>query len=391
MTEIGRAADRDALVKLADAGARAELGLGLDELDALLGGEVTFGVASAPGAHIDLEGATPKLDDAVFFAAAASRDDARAKKLVASVAKMFAGKSAPKDYKVAATPGSLRFTPTTDAPPLRLEAHKGTLVFEAGGPKWMDRLAAALDRGERTLGASALYAASSAAVDKPANGLLWADLDRAAKVITKGSTGAGASKIAVARLLLGPSDRGVDMTIESEGGAEAFLFGSGAALAIAGVRRYMASAKTAEAKNVVGAISRAAVAAYERESLSAQGSVSHRLCKSAPPVPAKVPANAKYAPSDTDYGGGDDERGWRCLKFAMSSPQYYQYEYRQGGPYKGPARGGPDPGPGGFEISAEGDLDGNGKTSLFTRTGKVDPKTGSIRLSTELFVADEFE
>src|ERR1019366_6126315 len=37
------------------------------------------------------------------------------------------------------------------------------------------------------------------------------------------------------------------------------------ALAIYGVRRYLASAKTAEAKNSIGAITRGAVAAYERE------------------------------------------------------------------------------------------------------------------------------
>jgi hypothetical protein len=72
-------------------------------------------------------------------------------------------------------------------------------------------------------------------------------------------------------------------------------------------------------------------------------------------------------------------------------PHYYQYEYRTGGPYKGPSRGGPDPGPDGFEVSAEGDLDGDGVTSLFTMTGKVDSATKSVRLATELFVADETE
>ena len=62
-----------------------------------------------------------------------------------------------------------------------------------------------------------------------------------------------------------------------------------------------------------------------------------------------------------------------------------------GGPYKGPARGGPDPGADGFEISAEGDLDGDGVTSLFTQTGKVNEATKSVRLGTQLFIADEKE
>ena len=82
---------------------------------------------------------------------------------------------------------------------------------------------------------------------------------------------------------------------------------------------------------------------------------------------------------------GDQESGWRCLKFEMTEPQYYQYTYIAGGPYKGPKRGGPDPGPNGFEIAAEGDLDGNGVTSLFTRTGVVDAQTGMVRMSKEIW------
>lgn len=65
------------------------------------------------------------------------------------------------------------------------------------------------------------------------------------------------------------------------------------------------------------------------------------------------------------------------------------HEELQGGPYKGPKRGGPDPGPDGFEASAEGGLDGNGKTSLFTRTGKI--MNGRLRIDTQVFISDEFE
>src|SRR5271169_872182 len=71
------------------------------------------------------------------------------------------------------------------------------------------------------------------------------------------------------------------------------IIGILAALAIYGVRRYMASAKTSEAKNTVGAISRGAVQAYEREitanQLLADGTSStqamNSLCTSAPAVP----------------------------------------------------------------------------------------------------------
>jgi hypothetical protein len=77
------------------------------------------------------------------------------------------------------------------------------------------------------------------------------------------------------------------------------------------------------------------------------------------------------------------------LRFEVEDPIHYQYEYRVGGNYKGPARGGPDPGPNGYEVSAEGDLDGDGKTSLFTLVGRVE--NGDLRRATEIFVADEFE
>jgi hypothetical protein len=74
----------------------------------------------------------------------------------------------------------------------------------------------------------------------------------------------------------------------------------------------------------------------------------------------------------------------------MTEPMYFQYDYRAGHGYKGPARGGPNPGPKGFEVSAEGDLDGDGKTSLYTLTGKVGAD-GQVHLDNEMFVADEGE
>ena len=71
------------------------------------------------------------------------------------------------------------------------------------------------------------------------------------------------------------------------------IIGVLAALAIFGVRRYLASAKTSEAKNSVGAITRGAAAAFERETAASQilaggdssAAASHSLCTSADPVP----------------------------------------------------------------------------------------------------------
>ncbi|HTN84527.1 MAG TPA: prepilin-type N-terminal cleavage/methylation domain-containing protein, partial [Sorangium sp.] len=119
------------------------------------------------------------------------------------------------------------------------------------------------------------------------------------------------------------------------------IIGVLAALAIFGVRRYLASAKTSEAKNSVGAITRGAAAAFERETAASQilaggdssDAASHSLCGSANAVPATVPAGVKYQPNSTegeDFERGDATTGWKCLRFSMTQPIYYQYQYLQG-------------------------------------------------------------
>jgi hypothetical protein len=152
--------------------------------------------------------------------------------------------------------------------------------------------------------------------------------------------------------------------------------------------------RTSEAKQTVGAIARAAIAAYERETSSdpAATTTTHRMCKSAQQVPFAVPREKKYQPDSSlgaDYDAGNADTGWKCLRFSMTMPHYYQYAYIQGGPYKGPRRGGPDPGPDGFEASAEGDLDGDGVTSLFTLVGVVE--NGELRKEKSIFMTDPDE
>jgi type IV pilus assembly protein PilA len=160
------------------------------------------------------------------------------------------------------------------------------------------------------------------------------------------------------------------------------VMGIFAATAIYGVRRYLATAKIAEAKNTVGAIARAAAAAYDRETIVA-GKPQHRLCASASPVPPKVPAAAKYQPG-TDFEAGSATAGWPCLKFSMTSPMYYQYSYVTGA---GTGKSGATAS--GFEVSARGDLDGNGVSSLFARGADV--RNGEVVLSTQIYIENEFE
>jgi type IV pilus assembly protein PilA len=141
-----------------------------------------------------------------------------------------------------------------------------------------------------------------------------------------------------------------------------------AALAIYGVRKYMANAKSAEARNSLGQLSKDAATAYDREHMAAAiiadgagAGVSNQLCLSAA---AKVPAaktaiaGQKYQSSATEWDAGDKDTGWQCLKFSMAQPQYYMYGYTR-------------PTATTFTATAEGDLDGDTVTSTFTIKGEV--------------------
>ena len=182
------------------------------------------------------------------------------------------------------------------------------------------------------------------------------------------------------------------------------IIGVLAALAIYGVRRYLASAKTSEAKNTIGAISSGAQASYERETSASElviegnpsTAASHALCTSAlATVPAGIASvkGTKYQPNSApneDYNKGTSTAGWPCLKFTMSSPQYYMYGYNAGTDIitSNPAKGGVN----GFEASAQGDLDGDGSVlSQFARTGQINTGTGTIRLASQVYVANEFD
>jgi len=171
------------------------------------------------------------------------------------------------------------------------------------------------------------------------------------------------------------------------------IIGVLAAIAIVGVRRYLASSKTAEAKNSIGTISRAAAAAYEHEAYSnqllADGATSstfmHQLCGGTSWVPSTVPGAKKYQPNTadgSDFKTGDALNGWKCLKFEISMPVYYQYAYLRAGFISDVS--GQD-----FEAAAQGDVDGNSTLSKFARAGVV--RNGSVVESTELYIDKEYE
>jgi type IV pilus assembly protein PilA len=178
------------------------------------------------------------------------------------------------------------------------------------------------------------------------------------------------------------------------------IIGVLSALALYGVSKYLSTARTAEAKYNVGAISKLAAGVYEREyaesELKAEGTFSksavNYLCSSALPVPATIPSGTKYQPNNAagvDFHTGTSIDGWQCLGYTLSSPVYYQYNYVRGSGYISPAMGAPDPGAEGFEASAQGDVDADGTYSAFARSGAVVNK--HLKLATQIFVYQEFE
>ncbi|WP_437987607.1 type II secretion system protein [Sorangium sp. So ce117] len=175
-----------------------------------------------------------------------------------------------------------------------------------------------------------------------------------------------------------------------------------AALAVVGVRTYIATAKTAEAKQVVGAITRSAATQYERDRAISQilpatgvsAANTHILCDSAAPVPLNFAdvRGTKYQPSaapGVDFMSGSPLAGWQCLGFATISPIFFQYSYQVGGGYVSQGLdGAPIPsGTEAFEAGARGDLDGDGVACTVVRTGEV--RNGELVTSTMIFTDND--
>jgi len=161
------------------------------------------------------------------------------------------------------------------------------------------------------------------------------------------------------------------------------IIGVLAALAIYGVRRYLLNSKTAEAKTTLGRIGKDASTAYQRERMPSEvlaagdsSDATHAFCASAGGmVPSAIPSAQKTQTAPSDWDGTETE-GWRCLKFSMSDPQYYSYEYEANVSSN-------------FTTRAYGNLDGDSDTSTFTYGGGLEE--GEPKLATTIGEANPEE
>jgi type IV pilus assembly protein PilA len=138
-----------------------------------------------------------------------------------------------------------------------------------------------------------------------------------------------------------------------------------AVLAIYGVRKYIANAKTTEARNSLGQIAKDAAAAVEREKGSAtvttgMSNILRQFCATSTVVPGTIPKAQKYQSVPSEWTGADSTTGWTCLKFEMEEPQYFQYQY---------SAIDTSAVSGSFVAIAHGDLNGDGNSSTFQVSG----------------------
>lgn len=143
------------------------------------------------------------------------------------------------------------------------------------------------------------------------------------------------------------------------------IIGVLAALAIYGVRKYIANAKTAEARMAVGRIAKDASTAYNKENMGTavlqvgtSTALTNALCGSSTSVPAATGSvgGKKYQSNPSEWGG-TQSMGWACLHFSMQDPQYFLYSYQASATN--------------FSAVANGDLNGDLALSTFILAGGI--------------------
>jgi len=146
-----------------------------------------------------------------------------------------------------------------------------------------------------------------------------------------------------------------------------------AAIAIPAFVRYTRRAKTAEAVEILGQVARGVAAYYEQERVStiAPGTVTRSL----PPSLARTPPGPSCQPTPWP---ADADPAWQAIGVAPGDPLRFSYELVVA------------PDGRSFVARAAGDLDCDGQTSLFERSGVVGPD-GELVLSRDLRIENETE
>jgi type IV pilus assembly protein PilA len=143
----------------------------------------------------------------------------------------------------------------------------------------------------------------------------------------------------------------------------------------------VAISKTAEARQMLGRITKDAAAAYQKENMSGsvltaggETGISQQLCATATnTVPAAKTSiqGKKYQSAASEWAVGTTAvDGWRCLKFGIESAQYFMYQYTAVTPTTATGK---------FYAYAFGDLNGDTTLSTFEMQGAL--QNGQVAIS----------
>jgi type IV pilus assembly protein PilA len=157
------------------------------------------------------------------------------------------------------------------------------------------------------------------------------------------------------------------------------IIGILASLAIYGVQKYVANSKSAEAKTMLGRISKDMLAFFEGENqtykvlgFNESADITRSLCPDAAGVPTAATAPPKKAKAMPADGSFRDGAGWECMGTTWSSPTYYTYSVDSDQAATtlsaGLSAAAADDE---FTAKANGDLDGDDDLSTFSIGGKV--------------------
>jgi len=166
------------------------------------------------------------------------------------------------------------------------------------------------------------------------------------------------------------------------------IIGILASLAIYGVQKYVANSKSAEAKTMLGRMSKDMLSFFEGENqtyavlgFGGSAGITRSLCPNAAGVPAATPpSKAKAMPSSTAFKDG---AGWECMGTTWSSPTYYAYSVTSSSGTAALTALPSATSGNTFTAMANGNLDGDTAYSTFSLGGLVlqDGSSGDLVLT----------
>lgn len=165
------------------------------------------------------------------------------------------------------------------------------------------------------------------------------------------------------------------------------IIGVLASLAIYGVQRYVANSKSAEARTMLGRMSKDMGIVFNGEQMlgtvmaaqSSRGSQGYLCTTPAATVPAAATdiQGNKYQPDAAEWktGSSTTHEGWACLGFGITTPIYYMYGFTSSTAASTAAPTGAT-----VVFNAQGDLDGDSTLSLLSvNTQVVTASDGSLQ------------